>query len=92
MPHGISVRTLHFIGAVLDSAPEITASDYKAYLDAHFTALLDCFADTAYHSKVESAMLIAGQGFAADLQQDTAVFNIRHGKFTPSSFPYRVLF
>ena len=75
--HSIGMATLHLISAVLDTTPEITGTNHKTNLYTHIHTFLDGFAYRIDHRKIQTSMSRTSQGFAADLQHDSFILDLR---------------
>ena len=67
--HVIGAGALDVALAILDAAPEVASADDHAHLNAHVHAFLDDVGHTGHDLEVKAEVLVAGQRFAADLQQ-----------------------
>ena len=85
--HVVGTDPDHLVAAVLDAAPEVAAADNDADLTALLAAFLDHVADRADHIKVQTEMLVARKGLAADLDQYALVFLCFHAPHSSCYFP-----
>ena len=65
--HGIAVGPLHFIRAILHAPPEVAAADDQTDLYTLFMALADDLTHWVDDTIIEPPVLIASQGFTAEL-------------------------
>ena len=76
--HVVGPGALDVSLAVLHAAPEVAAADDDAHLHAHVHASLDDVRHASHDLKVQTEVLIAGQRFAADLQQHPLEYWLLH--------------
>mgnify|MGYP000802247271 CR=1 FL=1 len=70
---------------------KMAAADDDAYLHAQFGAGLDDIAHLPDDAEIQPRLLLAGQRFAADLEQDAFIFGFCFHKTTPHFFIFVVL-
>ena len=89
--HMVGARAGHLALAVFHAAPEVAAADDDAYLHAQFGAGLDDIAHLPDDAEIQPCLLLTGQRFAADLEQDAFIFGFCFHKTTPHFFIFVVL-
>ena len=87
----VGARAGHLALAVFHAAPEVAAADDDAYLHAQFGAGLDDIAHLPDDAEIQPCLLLTGQRFAADLEQDAFIFGFCFHKTTPHFFIFVVL-
>ena len=71
-PDLVGEGTLHLAAGA--AAPEVTAAHNDADLHAEVVCLLDAAADGVHGRLIKAGALLAAKGLAADLEQDTLIF------------------
>ena len=71
--HAVGADALNPSGAVLDTAPEVSAADDNADLCAFLQAGLHALADGNNKGKIVACTLLTAERFPADLDQNTPV-------------------
>lgn len=79
--HVVGGGTFHSPGRTGKSTENIAAADDQGHLDAKIQDSTEFLADRGNGIRVYAEMLVAGEGFTAQFDQNALVLEISHGSF-----------
>ena len=75
--HIISISPIHTRGGQTHTTKDVAAANHDGNLDTCINERFDFCRNAFEHGRIDTEVLLAHQGFAAELQQDSFIFYVR---------------